>query len=264
MTTNELVRQIKSGQNELMPQLWEHIQKFIKMQAGKKLDNYPDHLRLLQDDMINQSYFYLSQAIENYDPEKSSFLNYLNFYLPMAFSEVINGGRTARSKNEPLNNYISYETPVNDTEDLTIADTLLDETAEAYYRHLEDEDFWKDVNRLLMSAMKHINNKQGEMIVLYMFYNDCTIKQAADAINNGQYDKTAHEYYSAIADMKRHIKSRTAELKKSFLCLDDYINYSGHSLKSYKNRKFTSAVEAAAIRNADRNMEHSDILQVIS
>lgn len=121
---------------------------FIDSRRANYLDNFPEHYRALRGDMVNESYAYFLTAIEKYNPEKGTFLNYLTWYIRNAFEVAVYNGRGSGRKNDPLNQAISLETPIDDTEDLMLVDTLADETAEAQYREMEDIALWQSVRKL--------------------------------------------------------------------------------------------------------------------
>lgn len=260
MTNEELVNKIQLGQAEYITQLWQQVVKFIEMRAGQHLDHWQEHYKVLREDMINESYFAFLTAIEKYDPEKGSFLNLLSWHIRPAFETVLQG-RGNRLKNEPLNRAISIDTPVSDTEDITLADTLLDEESEAYYRRLEDDDFWNSVNRFLDNAIYHIKDTIGGELVRYMFDNNCSVGAASKALYGDvpvQYDR----YKKAVRQLGNYMKYTSSKRQMELIGLDDYISYYGNGLQSYKNNLFTSAVERAAIRRADIDLRLKDMADV--
>ncbi len=256
MTNEELAIKIQEGHSEHIPQLWEQVSRFIDMQAGKYLDSFPEHYRALRGDMVNEAYFTFVEAIDSYNPEKGKFTTWLPWHIRNAFATVIMGGRSKREQNEPLNAAVSLDTPISDTEDITLADTLLDETSEAYYRRLEDMDFWRSVNIFINKAIGHIKNEKGREIVRYMFDNNCSIKAASQAL----YGNTPVQYgqYSvAIGQLRRYIEYSTVKKHMANIGLDDYVY--GWGTRAWKNHRFTSAVELVAIKRADRDLLYNDI-----
>lgn len=114
-TNEELVQRIQSGQREDIAQLWEQVEDFIIYLADRYLWNYPPECRQLHGDMVNQSYFYFLRAVDHYKPGKGMFTTYLAYHVKNAFQEVLQG-RTARTKNEPLNSSVSLDKPIDGTE----------------------------------------------------------------------------------------------------------------------------------------------------
>ena len=241
---------------EHIPQLWEQVSRFIDMQAGKHLDSFPEHYRVLRGDMVNEAYFAFVEAVDSYNPEKGKFTTWLSWHIRNAFATVIMGGRSKREQNGPLNAAVSLDTPISDTEDITLADTLLDETSEVYYRRLEDMDFWRSVNIFIDEAIGHIKNEKGREIVRYMFNNNCNIGTASRVLYGDKFVPYEH-YRTAIKQLRQYMKYSIVKKQMADIGLDDYVY--GWGTRAWKNHRFTSAVELVAIKLADRDLLYNDI-----
>ena len=133
-TVEELALKVQQGEKEYMPQLLESVNCFISMQARRTLNGYPDHYKALLPDMVNEAYFALLKAVQDFEAGKGMFLTYLGYHIKNAFTTVLYCGRGIRHKNDPLNTASSLDEPLKDSEELTLVDMLIDDTAEAYYR----------------------------------------------------------------------------------------------------------------------------------
>ena len=246
MTNEELAVRIQKGDTELIPLLWEQVSRFIDMQAGKYLDNFPDHYRALQGDMVNESYAYFLTAIEKYKPERGAFLTCLGWYIKSAFEAAAYNGRGDRRKRDPLNQAVSLDIPIGDTEDLTLSDTLADEAAEAPYRKAEDMALWQSVRKLLYEAIDHAADKVGSSLVRYMLDNGCNIGAASKALY-GDKPVPYERYRKAMRQIRSYMGY--SQVKKQIKDMGlDYIYECGTSLTAYKNHAFTSSVEIAAMK----------------
>lgn len=246
MTNEELAAKVQQGNTELIPLLWEQVNRFIDMQAGKYLDSFPEHYRALRGDMVNEAYLHFLTAIEKYDPERGAFLTCLGWYIRSAFEAVAYNGRGGRQKNDPLNQAVSLDTPIDDTEDLTLTDTLIDDTAEAPYRDLEDLALWQSVRKLLYEAIDHAADKIGSSLVRYMFDNGCNIGKASKALY-GDKPVPYERYRKAMRQIRSYMGYSQVKKQVKDMGLD-YIYECGTSLTSYKNHVFTSSVELAAMK----------------
>lgn len=86
MENEELVLQIKAGKDvaQNMEQLYLQNQNFIRKIANR----YSGYTEF--EDLMQEAYFGLSKAVENYDPEKgNSFLAYLPYHLQSCFRRYI-------------------------------------------------------------------------------------------------------------------------------------------------------------------------------
>ena len=259
-SNEELVQMIQSGQNEYIPQLWEQVHDFIRYMASMHLQNYPSGCEQLFEDMVNQSYFHFLRAVEGYREGKGKFTSYLSYCIRTAFNEVLQG-RTARIQNEPLNSAVSVDMPVNGTEDITLADMLIDDTAEAYYRHLEDEDFWHDVGRVLHRAVKVVPPDYQEFFHV-MIDNGTGVSDTLRIMEIDLSEK--HRYYEqyrkGLRKMKGYLNRYVRETKD--IALEECISYYT-GVGSWRNRGFTSTVEQAVIRRNDNRFTAQAVRELI-
>lgn len=262
MTNEELAVLIRAGQTEYIAQLWRQVARFIEVRAGQYLDRWPDHYRQLQGDMVNEAYFYFLKAIDGYDQERGSFTTYLSWHIRNAFTDVLQG-RGERLKNEPLNHAVSIDIPLEDTDDLTLTETLIDETSEATMRRIEDADFWKSVGRFLEDAFDQIRDSVGAEIVRYMYHNDCTVKAASIALY-GVVPVPYEHYRKAMRQIRAYMKRRAVRQQMALSGLDDYLCYYSNSLNAYKRRVFTSRVEQIAVERADMALWYRDMQGTLS
>lgn len=169
MTNEQLATFIKQGSNdELIPILWERIRKLMYM----KSDNVYGALqsRFIQCgvdiwDLKQSCYMAFLKAIEGYKPDsKNKFTSYLSYPFKNAVRELT-GVRV--HKNEPLNNCTSLEVPVSDDENITLADTLIDETAVNAPECVELEDDY----RILHEAVDSLKEPMNHVINAYYFEN---------------------------------------------------------------------------------------------
>lgn len=260
-SNEELVQMIQSGQNEYIPQLWEQVQDFIRYMASRHLQNYPSNCEQLFEDMVNQSYFHFLRAVEGYREGKGKFTGYLAYHIKNAFNEVLQG-RTARAQNEPLNSAVSMDTPVNGTEDITLADMLIDDTAEAYYRYLEDEDFWHDVRRVLHKAADVVPPAYQEFFHV-MIDNGTGVSDTLRIMEIDLAEK--HRYYEqyrkGLRKMKGYLNRYVRETKD--IALEECISYYT-GVGSWRNRGFTSTVEQAVMQHIDHRFTAYSVGEVLT
>ena len=260
MTNEELALKIQSGCDEYIPELWEQIAAFVEWRAKKYLAEYPSHYQDLKDDLVNEGYFAMLEAAKGYDREKGTFLTYLPYHLRTCFRSVIYSGRGKRREADPLNHAISLDVPIEDADDLTLADMIIDDEAEAYYRNIEDIDFWENVNCFLYEAIDHIKNEKGRAIIRYMYENGETKKEAAEKLYPGQGRFDGH-VYNAIVELRRYMNRSAVKKEMQLIGLDDYIY--GWGVGAWKDHLFTSSVEYEAIRRIDKERKYRDIRAVL-
>ena len=260
MTNEELALKIQSGCDEYIPELWEQIAAFVEWRAKKYLAEYPSYYQDLKDDLVNEGYFAMLEAAKGYDREKGTFLTYLSYHLKTCFRSVIFSGRGKRREADPLNHAISLDVPIEDADDLTLADMIIDDEAEAYYRNIEDVDFWESVNHFLYKAIDKIQNEKGRAIIRYMYENGGTKKEAAEKLYPWQ-GRLDGQIYNAMVELRRYMNRSAVKKEMQLIGLDDYVY--GWGVGAWKQHLFTSSVEYEAIRRIDKERKYRDMRAVL-
>jgi len=169
MTNEQLAEFIQQGGNdELIPILWERIRKLMYMKSDKVYRAYQsDFTRCGADvwDLKQSCYMTFLDAVRGYKADRNlKFTSYLEYPFRNAVNNLI-GVRTKTKQNEPLNNCTSLEMPVSDDENLTLADTLIDETAVNAVDIVELADDY----RVLHEAVDALGEPQSNVIKAYYF-----------------------------------------------------------------------------------------------
>lgn len=176
MTNEQLAELIQQGGNEeLLPILWERIRKLMYMKSDKIYRAYQsDFVRCGADvwDLKQSCYMAFLDAVRGYKADKDlKFTAYLSYPFRNAVNNLI-GVRTKTKQNEPLNNCTSLEMPVSDDENLTLADTLIDETAVNAVDVVEQEDEYRILHEVVDSLQPPLND-----IVNAYYFEGKTYKQ---------------------------------------------------------------------------------------
>lgn len=259
MSNEEMVAQIQGGRTELINDLWEQIVDYIAYRADKYLLSFPDQYKSYKDDMINESYLWMLKAVEKYDADGGkTFAGYLIYFLQKAFSTAIFGCQTDRKDRKPLNTAKSIDAPINSegAEDITLADTLIDEAAERYFDEFERSQYQDDVMQLLTDGIEHIKDQDARKLLRCMLENDCSRMTAVRMINGGsaaKYDAYSHRYNRAIKELRQYMKKTTTRKRAELIGLD-YAVYAGGARK-YMNKQFTSDIEDFVIKKVDEYMK---------
>ena len=117
-------------------------------------------------DLKQSCYMAFLKAVEGYKPDgKNKFTSYLSYPFKNSVNELI-GVRTQKQKNEPLNNCTSLDVPLKDDEkEITLADTIADETAVNAPERAELEDDY----RILHEAVDNLKEPMNRVINAYYF-----------------------------------------------------------------------------------------------
>lgn len=146
MTNEELAERIYSGQNELVGELYTQNRGIIYKYAKGYYNRHTERCNrcgIELDDLLNQSFFALPEAVTAYNENNTkghTFLAFLKYPLLKSYNELT-GYRTKTGTKEPLNNCTSLDAPVSSTDeadDTCFGDLLADDAADFEDKLLTD------------------------------------------------------------------------------------------------------------------------------
>ncbi len=229
MTNEELVSDIHAGSVELMGQLWEQVEGLVKWKAKRimtVLEGCPGR-GVEFEDLYQSGYLAMVTAVNTYDPTAGgAFSTWLMYHLKNAFAEAT-GYRTRKGRKEPLNNYLSLDTPLSDDAD---SDALMDVVADPaglQWRESLEESMWrKQLQEAVGAALSTVPEQYHEILRLRYWEN-----MTLDDIGG---------LYGISLERVRQIENKAIrELRKpkfadKLLPFYDFDFYSGTSLSAFR------------------------------
>lgn len=268
MTNEELCLQIQQGNDELIPELWNQCNGFIKMMAGKYVEGFEQLDESVKEDCVQEAFFSFMDAIRLYKPQEAGFIHYLSYHLKNAFKTACFGGRSKKSLADPLNHSISFDYKMGeDGEQFTLADVVAEKEQGEQTEYViqpelartEEADFWESVNRFMHQAIDTSSNDAGKAIYHYMLDNDCGFRDAIiglygeDALQDRKLMKRLEaSKYKTRHDFKMYWTSRKGIDERRKLVIDEAIFRHGlrsYGLRYYIESGYTSPVEELAIKH---------------
>lgn len=79
MTNEELAVAVAQGRDDLQLQLWEQVCSFVQLMARRAIILSGGGSGVTTEDLTQQGYIAMMQAVKAYDPERGPFLHYLSF-----------------------------------------------------------------------------------------------------------------------------------------------------------------------------------------
>ncbi len=126
ISNEELATRIQNGETELIPQLWEQVEKYVRMRAGQLARKVSSPV-FDSDDLTQEAYFALLKAIEGWRSDGGlKFISYFTYCLQTAFAEC-GGWRTEKGRYEWDNCPLSLDTPLyedNEGNEATLSDIV--------------------------------------------------------------------------------------------------------------------------------------------
>lgn len=176
MTNEELAVMIRSGEGERLPELWAQVERFVWKRANSMAYALGGRGGVTAEDLYQAGYFAVLYAVERYDPESGlSFIGLLALCLKTAFAEAA-GYRTQRQKRDPLQTAGSLDAPLDDdTEGLTLVDTIVDPAALAEMEAVEERDRIRKLAAALRVALDTLPEDE-RAVVLARYYQGRTFQ----------------------------------------------------------------------------------------
>lgn len=228
MSNEELVTAIQAGAS-CMEELWKQVEGLIKWKARHIMTALEGRGRcgVEFDDLYQSGYLAMVAAVDSYKQEYGKFSSWFMYYLKNAFA-IVTGYRTKTGKGEPLNNYISLDTPLNeDLDSDVLMDLFPDPVGEDPQRAVENHIYQQQLHDALEIALSRIPGEQRE-VLLCRYYQNKTLAETAEQIgsNPGIVRKNEEKGLSQLR------KSDNYTLLRPFY---DFNYYSGTSVAAFKH-----------------------------
>jgi len=182
MSNEELVAEIQAGSMELMGQLWDQVAGLIKWKAKRimtVLEGCPGR-GVEFEDLYQSGYLAMVAAVNTYDPAAGgAFSTWLMYHLKNTFAEAT-GYRTQKGRQEPLNNYLSLDTPLTDDADSDdLMDVVADPAGLQWREHLEESMWRKQLQEAVGAALSTVPEQYREILRL-RYWEDMTLEDVGD------------------------------------------------------------------------------------
>lgn len=172
MSNEELVAMIQAGERDKLEDLWEQVEKFVAMQAGKCTRRLEGFGGVSEEDLYQTGFLAMVDAVKRFDPSSGmSFIGFLALRLRTYFAEAA-GYRTSRR--DMLDYASSLDDPIPDTDGLTATDSLEDQTAQVLFEDVEERVWREQLHEALDMALTLIPEELADTL-RRRFYQGQTI-----------------------------------------------------------------------------------------
>ena len=177
-SNEELVMQIKAGDESKLLELWEQVKRLAYKRALRVVRALGDDRAADIDDLMQAAFLAVVDAVEQYDPASGwAFSTVYVKRLKTAFGSAT-GWQTAAGRNDPMRHADSLDRPLDATD--SASETLGDLVADPLdqMEAVEERDFLRWRNAMLQKAMNCLAPEQVKVIQL-RYRERCTIAETA-------------------------------------------------------------------------------------
>ena len=171
MTNEELIAEINNGNPAAVLVLWENVKRFAASQAKKYIARNGIQSKTCEaEDLIQEAFLALPEAIEKYKPGESSFLFFFSYILKNTFRNYC-GLNTSQGRKE-LYSDLSLSELLNpeDESGISYEDNLEDKRAAAAFDYAEKKIFIEELSKELNKYLeKTLSEREREIIVSRFF-----------------------------------------------------------------------------------------------
>lgn len=208
MTNEELAVKIQAGYTEYYGELWENVKDLIAYLSNRAFAvNYDKCISfgVTVEDIIQSGFIALTEAVQAFEPRSGYKLSTYITYPLQTQVNILLCRRT--SYQDGIINSISVNMPVNgESDDLTIGDTLSDDTSENAFKIVENKIFNKQLREALLNEIKSLTEPE-QRVLIDRFYNGLKFTDICTKENIPEH-KVKSIYDRALRELRRgqHLK----------------------------------------------------------
>lgn len=191
MTNEELVALIQAGARDKLPELWVQVEKFVAVQAHKRLVLSAGLGGVEFGDLYNAGYLALVAAADSFDQDAGcSFIGWLALALKTAFAEA-GGYRSRKQAHDPLHQAGSLDAPAGEDGDGTVGELQADPAAVRALEDVEHRLYLDQLHDALERALDTLPARQSATL-RRRYYRGQTFDEIAAA--DGVYKETVRQW----------------------------------------------------------------------
>lgn len=223
--------------------LWERVYSFVKHKAAQYANAVGVYFGVDKEDLTQSGFIAVMEAAATYSPERGAgFITWLYYYLRKAFADAC-GLRSARLKNDPINNYISiYEPAYNGEEcEVMLVDTLSD--LQDDFSEVDNRAYNECLRAELDNVLDTINQKNADVLRMH-YFDDQPIGKIAELV--GDNPTAVHSrHHRGLEQMRSRTRTKEGAALRQYI--EDRTPYYRNNGYGYFMRTNTSGVEANVI-----------------
>ena len=180
MTNEELAVLIQSGERDKLAELWAQVERFVAVQAHKRLVLSAGLGGVEFGDLYNAGYLALVAAVDSFDPGAGcSFIGWLARGLKTAFAQA-GGYRSRKQSMDPLHLAGSLDVQAFDEDSATVGELVPDPAAAQAFEDVESKLYREQLGVALESMLAALPEEESRTL-RRRYYEGRTLNEIATA-----------------------------------------------------------------------------------
>lgn len=181
-TNEELAAAIQDGQRELIPVLWDRVQKLLYAKSTAFYYMHTDtciRCGAEPEDLKQECFAAFLQALAVFDRGRGlKFITYTAYPLKNAFNALL-GLRSERGKHEPLNHAVSLDAPIDadDSDSCRLLDLIEDEASADFVKQIDNDDEAAFIRRIVDTLPE-----PDKCVIRALYFEGLTLQATAEKL----------------------------------------------------------------------------------
>ncbi|MDL2225074.1 sigma-70 family RNA polymerase sigma factor [Eubacteriales bacterium OttesenSCG-928-M02] len=250
MTNEELVERIKAGEEEHMQELWERVERLIRMLMGRQYWRKRERCEqagVVEEDLQQEGYFVFLDAIKSYDPNKGHrFTAYLTHHISNHVTRAL-GLRTKKQTSDPIYTARDIYEEIPGVEGILLVDTIADPAADEEMENAIHTIWLEQLQQDTQEAMQLLTPIQAKVIYL-RFHEERTLQEVANVCGWSSRQTAQNTLQQALRKLRQRERDNPLSAYREEI---ESMGLRGTTLQRFKDTR-TSSTEWAAIRLLER------------
>ena len=179
MSNEELAKAIQEGNTDLLPVLWEQVERLVYWKANRVSRCLEGRGDVDKEDLVQAGFLAVVGAAETYKPENGAFSTWLFYYMRREFGRAT--GYQAGRKMDPAANACSLNLKLSDDDENSaeMMDLISDPRAGADMNAVEDHIFSCELHRTVEDLLRSLPDDQRRTLHL-RYYDGMTYREAGE------------------------------------------------------------------------------------
>lgn len=228
MSNEELAARIRDGEEGCITQLWLQVERFVSWKAfqyAQKLIRAGNPRGVTEEDLAQEGYFALLEAVRSHRPEEGNFLTWLSWQLKKRFREAA-GLHGTGNQMEPLDRSLSLDSAITGEDGEEDSWYALIQDPQDAIAEAEEQIHYRQLQSAVRTAMEEELTEQQRDVLKGRIWEEKTLEQVgedlaipAEAVRN--------------CEKKAITRLRYGKNRARFLSFWEYDHYTGTGLRSF-------------------------------